>query len=148
GVQRLQPAGVFYVSLRGQAASQRNRHDALDRPEESRAEAFRHSGRFDVSALDRLDASGAAKGAQFNYRRKQDGTVARTSADPMESAAFAELLDRVERRLIEMGREIFAGVARVDPYQKGRKRPCDHCRYQAICRIDPWTHEYRGLGRD
>jgi ATP-dependent helicase/nuclease subunit B len=148
GVRRLHPAGVFYVSLRGQAASHRNRREALDRPEEIRAEAFRHSGRFDVNALDRLDSSGDKKGAQFNYRRKQDGSVARTSADPMESPAFGELLDRVERRMIEMGREIFAGVARVDPYQKGRKRPCDHCRYQAICRIDPWTHEYRGLGGD
>jgi ATP-dependent helicase/nuclease subunit B len=148
GVRRLHPAGVFYVSLRGHAGSHRNRQEALERPEEIRAETFRHSGRFDVNALDRLDASGDLKGTQFNYRRKQDGTLARTSADPMESPAFGELLDRVEHRLIQMGREIFAGVAGLNPYQKGRKRPCDYCRYQAICRIDPWTHEYRRLGRD
>jgi ATP-dependent helicase/DNAse subunit B len=44
-----------------------------------------------------------------------------------------------------MGREIFAGAARVDPYRKGQTIACDHCKYQSICRIDPWTHVYRVL---
>ena len=63
----------------------------------------------------------------------------------MEPKAFAELLANVERVLQEMGRQIFAGVARVDPYRRGGRMPCEHCDYRSICRIDPWTHTYRAL---
>ena len=39
-----------------------------------------------------------------------------------------------------MGREIFAGAAQVNPYRHKQTLACDQCSYQAICRIDPWTH--------
>jgi len=55
------------------------------------------------------------------------------------------LLDRVETQLQEMGRAIFSGAARVDPYRKGHETPCTFCDYRAVCRIDPWTHRYRVL---
>lgn len=58
---------------------------------------------------------------------------------------FLALLDRVESQLITMGRQIFSGAAAVDPYRKGATTPCDYCEYQSICRIDPWTHQYRRL---
>ena len=58
---------------------------------------------------------------------------------------FLRLLDETEQHLQRMGRRIFAGDAQVDPYQKGKLRACDQCSYQAICRIDPWTHAYRIL---
>jgi len=48
-------------------------------------------------------------------------------------------------QLVEMGRAIFSGVAKVDPYRKGSETPCEFCDYRAACRIDPWTHRYRVL---
>ena len=45
----------------------------------------------------------------------------------------------------EMGRAIFSGEAEVDPYRKGAETPCEFCDYRALCRIDPWTHEWRVL---
>ena len=44
-----------------------------------------------------------------------------------------------------MGRAIFSGEAKVDPYRKGAETPCEFCDYRAVCRIDPWTHQWRVL---
>jgi ATP-dependent helicase/nuclease subunit B len=60
-------------------------------------------------------------------------------------AEFESLLDGIETRLREMGRAIFSGEAKVNPYRKGAEIPCDFCDYRAVCRIDPWTHQYRVL---
>ena len=67
------------------------------------------------------------------------------SAEALPRAEFETLLDRVETQLREMGRAIFSGEAKVDPYRKGSETPCEFCDYRAACRIDPWTHRYRVL---
>ena len=72
----------------------------------------------------------------------------RRFADMLEAGEFATLLDRVENQLREMGRRIFAGEAKVDPYRKGSETACDFCDCRAICRIDPWKHQYRVLKKN
>jgi ATP-dependent helicase/nuclease subunit B len=146
GVDRLVPAGVFYVNLRGQYDSGDTRVEALADVETSRRMAYRHTGRFSVDALPKLDCRpGVKTGDQFNYRRNQDGSLHKGSAEALPRGEFEALLDRVEMQLTEMGRAIFSGVAKVDPYRKGSETPCGFCDYRAICRIDPWTHRYRML---
>jgi ATP-dependent helicase/nuclease subunit B len=99
-----------------------------------------------VDALPKLDCRpGVKTGDQFNYRRNQDGSLHKGSAEALPRGEFEALLDRVEMQLTEMGRAIFSGVAKVDPYRKGSETPCGFCDYRAICRIDPWTHRYRML---
>ena len=146
GVDRLVPAGVFYVNLRGQYDSGDTRVEALADVEASRRMAYRHTGRFSVDALPKLDCRpGVKTGDQFNYRRNQDGSLHKGSAEALPRGEFEALLDRVEFQLTEMGRAIFSGVAKVDPYRKGSETPCGFCDYRSICRIDPWTHRYRVL---
>ena len=143
GVQQLVPAGVFYVNLRGQYESGGTRDEALADADGARKRAYRHTGRFDASALSRLDRTNAAD--QFNYRLNKDGGVRSNSVEALPRAEFEALLDRVGAQLQEMGRAIFSGAAQVDPYRKGHETPCDFCDYRAVCRIDPWTHRYRVL---
>ena len=146
GAAQLQPAGVFYVNLRGKYARESNRTDALAETDDARKLAYRHSGRFDVDALPKLDARpDAVKGDQFNYKKNQDGSVSKVSREAMSAEEFAALLELVEANLLAMGREIFSGSAKVSPYRKGATTACQQCDYQAICRIDPWTHEFRAL---
>ena len=146
GVQRLIPVGVFYVNLRGRPPREANRRAALADPEQARKLACRHSGRFDLRALRLLDARpDAQQGDQFNYRLTQDGQISRNSSEAMATADFLALLDSVEANLKHMGRRIFAGDTEVSPFRKGAQIACDQCEYQAICRIDPWTHRYRVL---
>ncbi|HEY4984672.1 MAG TPA: PD-(D/E)XK nuclease family protein, partial [Verrucomicrobiae bacterium] len=82
---------------------------------------------------------------QFNYRLTDAGKIYANSAEALPRAEFEALLDGIEMRLQEMGRAIFSGEAKVDPYRKGGETPCEFCDYHAVCRIDPWTHRYRVL---
>ena len=147
GVKKLVPAGVFYVNLRGEFSGGKTRTEVLDGLEEVRQNAYQHAGRFDFSALRHLDNRNAKLGTQFKYQLKSDGQPYGSSREIMAKEDFGKLLDEVEQHLIRMGKEIYAGVAKIDPYQKGNVRACDQCDYVSICRIDPWTHEYRVLNK-
>ena len=143
GVNRLVPAGVFYVNLRGEYKGGGTREEVLADADEARRKAYRHTGRFDAGVLDRLDRIGAAD--QFNYRRNSDGSLRKGSVEALSRAEFEKLLNGVETQLRIMGTRIFSGAAQVDPYRKGKQTPCEFCDYQAACRIDKWTHPFRML---
>ena len=145
---RLVPAGVFYINLRGKFEHGENRNEVLQSEVPAWQAAYQHAGRFDLAALPHLDNRGEKRGTQFNYRLKADGQPAANSPDAMDHAGFQQMLDQVEENLIRMGRAIYAGEIAPNPYQKGTVRACDRCEYQGICRIDPWTHSFRLLGKD
>ena len=146
GSERVVPAGVFYVNLRGKYDFLQNRDDALTDTDQARKLAYRHSGRFDARALPALDArQDATQGDQFNYRRTREGRVHKGSTEAMNTREFVLLVDSVESHLKEMGNEVYAGNVQVSPFRKGNQVACDQCGYQGVCRIDPWTHKYRVL---
>ena len=143
GVNKIVPAGVFYVNLRGQFEGGSSRAEVLADADAARRHAYRHSGRFDAAALDKLDRQHA--GDQFSYRLNKDGSLRSNSTEAISCKEFTTLLDEVEEQLRTLGRRIFAGVAAVDPYRKGTVTACDYCDYRSICRIDKWTNEFRDL---
>ena len=147
GAARLIPAGVFYINLRGNFKPGETRQDVLLNQAPAWQAAYKHSGRFDLAALPHLDNRGESKGTQFNYRLRNDGQPYAGIPDPMDHAAFEQMLDQVEQNLVRMGRAIFAGDIQINPFQKGAQRACDRCEYQGICRIDPWSHSFRQLGQ-
>jgi ATP-dependent helicase/nuclease subunit B len=145
-VQRLIPAGVFYVNLRGKYERDHNRNDALANRAAARKLAYRHIGRFDAATLNLLDARpNATEGDQFNYRKKKNGELHKGSREAMGTSEFEALLDSVEANLKKMGEEIFAGVTRVHPFRTGTLTACTYCEYRPVCRFDPWTQSYRVL---
>ena len=145
GAKQLIPAGVFFVNLRGNFSGGKTRDEVLDHLKDSRQVAFQHSGRFDFNALAQLDNRNEKTGVQFSYRLKADGQPHGASREILSTDKFLALLDDVEQHLSRMGKEIFSGNVQIDPYQKGKVRACDQCDYSQICRIDPWSHEYRPL---
>ena len=146
GVRQLVPAGVFFVNLRGKYASAKTRREVLDGFPAAKAIAYQHAGRFDLKVLRRLDnREHVTSGDQFNYRLKKDGQIHSACREPLETAPFKEMLDAVEGHLRRMGQEIYAGRVDPDPYRRGNATACEHCEYQSICRIDPWTHPFRVL---
>jgi ATP-dependent helicase/nuclease subunit B len=146
GVDRLIPVGVFYVSLQGNYPSEKNRTDALAEVAAARKLAYRHTGRFDARALPQFDARPEVKqGDQFNFRLTKEGQLHKNSREAVTTSHFLAMLDSVETQLRQMGNDIYAGRVAVAPYRRGLAIACDQCSYQAICRIDPWTHRYRVL---
>ncbi len=145
---KLVPAGVFYVNLRGNYETAENRTAALSDMRDSRKRAYQHTGRFDVKALNHLDSRpGATEGDQFSYARKDAGPLMANSKEAMDSADFSELLDSVEQQIRKIGTQVFAGSAGLSPFRKGSLVACDHCDYAAICRVDPWTQEFRKISK-
>jgi ATP-dependent helicase/nuclease subunit B len=146
GVDEFDPAGVFYVSLRGQYPRERTRTEALAEPQRARRLAYRHSGRFDLSALPFLDSrKDPASNEQFNYRFRKDGQLHASCREALDPDAFQAMLGESEQILTEMGQRIYSGVIEVSPYRKGQETACGQCTYHAVCRIDPTTHRFRGL---
>lgn len=141
--ERLVPVGVFYVNLNGKFEPGKTRSDVLDSLDDT--SAYRHTGRFDLAALPRLDNRGEKTGTQFKYRLANSGQPYKNSTDVMTSEAFGQMLDQVESHLERMGRAIFDGCSAPDPFQIGSERACDRCDFAPICRIDPWTHKFRVL---
>jgi ATP-dependent helicase/nuclease subunit B len=150
GVKRLVPAGVFYVSLRGEYKGAASRDEFSANREEARRLAYRHSGRFDESLIQHFDRRVAASppqvaGDQFSFKINKDGGMNRKYKDPQSTGEFTRMLDDIEALLRSMGERIFSGEAAVDPYRRGSRKPCAYCPFHPVCRIDPWTHTYRAL---
>jgi ATP-dependent helicase/nuclease subunit B len=91
--------------------------------------------------------SGGGKSDQFAYSLNQDGSLGKRASDAMTAGDFFAFLDAAKQKITDLGQAVYAGCADVSPYRKGSATACDHCRLGAICRIDPWTHEYRSLSR-
>jgi ATP-dependent helicase/nuclease subunit B len=148
--EKLIPARIFYVRLSGESRSGAHRDEVIGGVDEARRSAYKHRGRFDVEWLPHLDnrprEEGERKiGDQFNFHITTKGKLRRRGGDAVTAEAFERLQARVEMLLVEMGERVFNGDIQVDPYRLGMKTPCTYCKFRAVCRIDPWTHEYRAL---
>lgn len=145
--KNIRPAGAFYVSLRGRFESGDTRDEILDDTGAKRM-AYRHNGRFDAGWLRKFDRRDATEGDQFKYRLNKKDNLPSQNSDALPCKEFARLLDNMEEQLRGLGVRVFSGAAQVDPYRKGKTKPCEQCDYRAACRIDEWTHEWRELRKN
>ena len=144
-VNKIIPAGAFYVNLRGEFKGGGTRAEVLG-DGESKKMAYRHNGRFDAGELRKFDRrADVSKGDQFNFRLNKGGELPSNSTEAISCKEFTGLLDQIEEQLRSLGGQIFSGATAVDPYRKGGATACDFCDYRAACRIDPWTHVWRNL---
>ncbi|HEY2952582.1 MAG TPA: PD-(D/E)XK nuclease family protein [Verrucomicrobiae bacterium] len=144
-VERLLPAGVFYVNLKGARGSGKTRAEALDDSGEQRRQGYQHRGRLNEMALAQFDSRGAARGDQFKYSRNKDGTLSKRGNEALAPDDFHGLLSESEGHLRRIGESIYAGVAEAAPFRKGNETACDYCEYRSICRFDPWVEPFRIL---
>jgi ATP-dependent helicase/nuclease subunit B len=140
GADRLAPAGVFYIPLRGRVASAGTRGEA-----DAATADFQHLGRFDGARLALFDNRGVAKGEQFKYALKKDGEFAKNGNEALAPGEFPKLLAQIEATLRDAGERIFNGEAAVSPYRLKSEVACDRCAYRAVCRFDPWAMPFRNL---
>lgn len=139
--KNLEPAGVFYVPLRGRMESTSARIPVSS----DSGSSFQHRGRFDAVWLEKFDIRGGKKGEQFKYSLKKDGSLAARGNDALPAPQFPALVSLAEKHLMEIGERIFGGDAAVSPYRHKQQTACDLCAYRAVCRFDPWTMPYRSL---
>jgi ATP-dependent helicase/nuclease subunit B len=135
-------AGGFYVNLRAKMKSAKSRAEAFDAEANDSERDLKQAGVFDWGLIDRLDSRRTARLFDYNVKTAPKKSVALKALEPAE---FAELLSTTEQRLRDLGRRIFAGEVSMDPYRHRNQDACGTCMYGGICRIDPWTHEFRSL---
>lgn len=138
GSGKIVPAGAFYISLRADSSTGRNRVDAEAEFAMKAREAHRHHGRYCLDYLDQFDHRADRKYSdQFNTHRQSKDGVGRKD--------FEQLLDDIEAQLKRIGLGIFAGEVAVSPYRKSSETACEHCAYRSVCRFDDWSDKYRVL---
>jgi ATP-dependent helicase/nuclease subunit B len=143
--RRLEPAGAFYINLRGEVESAPNRAEVFTQSGKLQPGVFQHVGRFRADLLSLMDDFGNPSG-QLKYRRTAKGKLHAGDSNPLSADEFQAMLQAVEARLKEFGNRILAGEAGVDPYRRRTSEtPCSFCAARAVCRIDAWTHVYRTL---
>jgi ATP-dependent helicase/nuclease subunit B len=150
-IDRVQPAGMFYVGLRRAASRGQSRQEVLAEDDHGGRAAHQHRGRFDAELLTRFDRRSRSKdgplvGDQFHFRLSaRTGKIDARNQNPVSSSELRQLLDQTTQWIRHFGRAILAGDVRVDPYRDGQRTPCEFCDFASICRIDPWSHSYRAL---
>ena len=147
GVDKLAPAGVFYVPLRAKPQSVKTRPE-LNTDQVANDAAFQHRGRFDGGQLRRFDNRDVKKGDQFKFKLNVSGEFAKTGNDAVPAGGFAELVGSAEAKLRAIGEGIYRGEAAVEPYRLKHETACDLCAYRSVCRFDPWTKPFRKLDKD
>jgi ATP-dependent helicase/nuclease subunit B len=145
GVSRLIPAGAFYVNLSGSYKASKNRNESLSAAADASQRCYAHEGLLNFYALDKLDSRGASSGDQFSYSITKEGKLHKRCSNVLPREQFESALDRAEDILRELGARVYNGDVKIDPYKHGNEIACGRCCYQAICRIDSWTHSYRTL---
>ena len=148
GVPSLEPAGVFYVSLKPAGESLTDEPSARKWLGSAAHQAYQHRGRFNRDLINDFDSRGCGRGDQFSYALKKDGGWNSTHKDPMSPADFRLLLQEVSQHLMNIGGQIFRGHVEVSPYQWKKERACDRCDFQSVCRFDPWSDPFRILRAD
>ncbi len=134
-------AGAFYVNLRLKVKRARTRTAAMNPGEAKTSEDFKQFGVFDWEMVDRFDPKRA--GELFDYSAAGPRPLNHFKA--LERQEFAKLLSDTEERLRVLGKRIFDGDLRMEPYRYKNDTPCARCFYSGICRIDPWTHHFKTL---
>ena len=144
----IQPVGAFFTTLRSRYEGKSSRTEALH-PEaamESVRKAYQHVGCFDLNVLSAMDQrDGATKGEQFQYQLTKNGSPHKKNWHVMAPKKFDHFLTRTRDLLSTFGQRIFEGDLDISPYQHSKQTPCMKCDYASVCRIDPWTQDWRQL---
>jgi ATP-dependent helicase/nuclease subunit B len=142
----IRPAGAFYSNIVGKYKPAPDRSQALSSDPEMKERAYQRRGRFDPIALALLDNRPNRKeGTQFKYYVKRDGSLSESKTDAPNGQSFLEFINETTAIVRRLAEQIFVGNIQVDPYQKNNRRACDGCPFGPLCRIDPWTHEFRNI---
>ena len=113
---------------------------------ESVRKAYQHVGCFDLNVLSAMDQrDGATKGEQFQYQLTKNGSPHKKNWHVMAPKKFDHFLTRTRDLLSTFGQRIFEGDLDISPYQHSKQTPCMKCDYAPVCRIDPWTQDWRQL---
>lgn len=131
----VEPAAMLYYQMKDPLIEKNTETDI----EKERLKELRMNGLVSAEEeiylhLDRNLEPGC-RSRMLPLERKKDGDLsARSSA--ADAQQFAALTEYAAKKAVQIGREILAGRAEKNPYQRGERTACDFCAYGEICGFD------------
>ena len=83
-----------------------------------------------------MDTDFAGNSAVIPVGKKTDGSLKATSK-VAGAGEFHAMSSYVNEKIMQMGKEIFAGNIAIRPYQLDGRSGCDYCPYHTVCGFDP-----------
>jgi len=92
--------------------------------------------------------SASVKSDIIPVETNKDGELTKRSV-AVKEAHLNAMVDYVNRKLAEDGRQILEGDAKINPYRAGNETACDYCGYRTACGFDIRVpgHSYRNLAK-
>ena len=94
---------------------------------------------FDDREAERIPAG---RSEAYAISVTKDGQPYKSGTDLVESDQFDDLLEFVRRQVRLLAAGILDGDIAVRPYRIGRRTPCAHCEFRAVCRHEPSVNGY------
>lgn len=142
-----EPAGIFYYHIsdpmvegNGTESEEEIRHSIL--------EQLKLNGLVndDPEVYGAMDTEFSGNSSVIPVGLKTDGSLKATSK-VASTYEFGVMSDYAKEKIMQAGKQIFAGEASVRPYRLAEKTGCDYCPYHTVCGFDPRIpgYEYRQL---
>ena len=136
-------AGAFYLPVKvsysksSLAGADKNSDKFLYKPKGV------FDGRY-VQAIDKACNEGYSKYFSFSFK---DGTpygrYGTSSAARQDD--FDLMLKFTEKKVVELGKDIFTGKIDIKPSRLKKQSPCSYCEFKALCRFDWQINDYNNL---
>lgn len=147
------PAGIFYYHIDDPIVAK------SEQAEEEIFKSLKLNGLVnnEKSILAMMDQKLGGADGELRASVKSDIIPVETNKDGelMKRSSVAKqkqlnlLLDYVNRKLVQDGKEILEGDTRINPYRAGDRVPCDYCEYRNACGFDLKLpgYSYRSLAK-
>lgn len=150
GAQRfggeIQPGGVLYLHAYRPYVECR-KIEAEETVQKEREKTYKMSGLVleEEAVIDAMEHSDDGKRIFVPVKLGKAGLEGNTAT----VEEFDKLRRYLERCIVRMAQQLYAGDISVDPYRKGMHTPCDYCDYRPACGFDCTTGQdrYRNLSK-
>ncbi len=90
----------------------------------------------------------SAKSEVIPVETNKEGALTKRSS-AASAAQLGALMDYVNQKLEEDGKQILSGDTKLNPYRTDKATACDYCEYRSACGFDPRLpgHSYRNLAK-
>lgn len=147
--KRVEPAGIFYYQVKDPMA-EGSLEESEEELEQKLLTQLRVNGlvRSDEKIIKDMDETlgPGKKSWVIPVAYNKNGSLSRYS-QIADKEQFDALSTYVNRKILELGREILNGNVKLAPYKMKKRTACDYCSYRKVCGFDEKSpgYDYRQL---
>ncbi|HPS54520.1 MAG TPA: exodeoxyribonuclease V subunit gamma [Sedimentisphaerales bacterium] len=109
---------------------------------------YKPKGLFDgryIGSIDNNCEQGNSKYYSFFISKEGDPYGRYGTSSAVKADDFELILKFTEKKVVELGKDIFTGKIDIRPGRLKKKSPCSNCEFKALCRFDWQINDYNNL---